>query len=167
MGMMACLQRVGDRCIEQLLNKSPDDLFEEIEELQEDYRYVFEMDKLWDGLHFLLTGVSACEPQKEDFLSQAIVGSTKFIDDNDFDHIAYTPHDKVKSIVEELRKVKIDELIDNFQPKAFAQNGIYPNIWMRENKESIQKELKNCFIELKEFYEKALDEGNGIIISIY
>ena len=81
---MACLQRVGDRCIEQLLNKSPDDLFEEIEELQEDYRYVFEMDKLWDGLHFLLTGVSACEPQKEDFLSQAIVGSTKFIDDDDF-----------------------------------------------------------------------------------
>ena len=36
MGMMACLQRVGDRCIEQLLNKSPDNLFEEIEELQED-----------------------------------------------------------------------------------------------------------------------------------
>jgi hypothetical protein len=38
---------------------------------------------------------------------------------------------------------------------------------MQENKENIKKELKNCFIELKEFYEKALDEGNGIIISIY
>ena len=75
MGMMACLQRVDDKCIEKLLDKSPDDLFEEIEELQEDYRYVLEMDKLWDGLHFLLTGVSACEPPKEDLLSQAIVGS--------------------------------------------------------------------------------------------
>ena len=26
---------------------------------------------------------------------------------------------------------------------------------------------KNCFIELKEFYEKALDEENGIVVSIY
>ena len=167
MGMMACLQRVGDRCIEQLLDKSPEDLFEEIEELQEDYRYVLEMDKFWDGLHFLLTGKSACEPLKGDPLSQAIVGSTKFIDDEDSDYIAYTPQDKVKRIVEALRKVKIDELIDDFQSKAFAQNGIYPNIWMRDDKESLQKELKNCFIELKEFYEKAIDEGNGIVVSIY
>ena len=167
MGMMACLQRVGDRCIEQLLDKNPDDLFEEIEELQEDYRYVLELDKLWDGLHFLLTGASACEPPKGDFLSMAIVGSIKFIDDDDSDYIAYTPQNKVKPIVEALRKVNIDELINNFQPKAFAQNGIYPNIWMRENKECLQKELKNCFIELKEFYEKALDEKNGIVVSIY
>ncbi len=86
MGMMACLQRVGDRCIEQLLDKSPEDLFEEIEALQEDYRYVLEMDKFWDGLHFLLTGKSACEPLKGDPLSQAIVGSTKFIDDEDSDY---------------------------------------------------------------------------------
>jgi hypothetical protein len=167
MGMMACLQRVGDRCIEQLLDKSPEDLFEEIEELQEDYRYVLDMDKLWDGLHFLLTGVSACEPPEGNLLSQAIVGSIKFIDDDDSDYIAYTPQDKVKPIVEALRNVKIDELINEFQPKAFAQNGIYPNIWMRENKESLQKELKNCFIELKEFYEKAFDEGNGVVVSIY
>ena len=167
MGMMACLQRVGDRCIEQLLNKSLEDLFEEIEELQEDYRYVLEMGKFWDGLHFLLTEASACEPPKGDFLSMAIVGSTKFIEDDDSDYIAYTPQNKVKPIVEALRKVNIDELINNFQPKAFAQNGIYPNIWMRENKECLQKELKNCFIELKEFYEKALDEENGIVVSIY
>ena len=167
MGMMACLQRVGERCIEQLLDKGPDDLFEEIEELQEDYRYVLEMDKLWDGLHFLLTGASACKPPEGDLLNLAIVGSTKFIDDDDSDYIAYTSQDKVKPIVEVLRKVKIDELIDNFQPKEFVQNGIYPNIWMREKKESIQKELKNCFIELKEFYEKALDEENGIVVSIY
>ena len=64
--------------------------------------------------------------------------------------------------MEELHKVKINELIDNFQPKAFAQNGIYPNIWMRDDKESLQKELKNCFIELKEFYEKAvMPSGNS------
>ena len=48
----------------------------------------------------------------------------------------------------------IDGAIEGFQPKEFAQAGIYPNIWMHEDKE----ELKNSLTELlkkvvKEFAE--------------
>lgn len=42
----------------------------------------------------------------------------------------------------ELMLFNIDSAIDKFNPKEFAQNGIYPNIWMKDNKEVLQEELK-------------------------
>ena len=75
----------------------------------------------------MLTGVSACEPPEGNILSYAIVRSIKFIDDDDFDHIAYTPHDKVKSVVEELRKVKID------MTEFFNNNYIHIKVWEKSS----------------------------------
>lgn len=44
---------------------------------------VYEMEKCWDGLHFLLTGVSASQPIEDDPLSEAIVG-VHVLDTEDF-----------------------------------------------------------------------------------
>ena len=165
--MIACLQVVDDLRIEQLLSKDADDLFAEIEEMQEDNDSVLDIDKLWDGLHFLLTGVSACEPIEGNLISEAIVGTRKFIEDEDTDHIAYIPYERVRAIAKELNGIDINDVVEGFQPKKFAQSGIYPNIWMNESKESLKKIMKDCFIELKTFYDKTADKKKGIIISIY
>jgi len=167
MGMIACLQMVEEQRIKDLFEKDADELFDEVEEMQENTESILDIDKFWDGIHFLLTGVSACEPMEGNLLSEFIAGTSKFIDDDDTDYIAYVLPDNVKAITNEINCLDIDTIINDFQPKVFAQSGIYPNIWMRENKEDLQKEMKKCFIALKAFYEKASSLGKGIIISIY
>lgn len=68
--------------IERLSND--EDLFEAVEEYgDESTTIAYDIDKLWDGLHFLLTGVSAQETIENDPLSEAIVG-TKIFDCEDF-----------------------------------------------------------------------------------
>ena len=38
---------------------------------------------------------------------------------------------------------------------------------MDEDKEGLQKELRDNFFELKSFYEKAVEHKKGIVVSIY
>ena len=167
MGMIACLQMVDNQCINQLLEKDADELFEEIEEMQEADDSVLDLDKMWDGLHFVLTGVTACEPIEGNPLSESIVGKSKFIDDDDTDFIAYSFSENLVDILDALRDFDIDKAIDGFQPKDFRRNNIYPDIWLDEDKEGLQKELRASFFELKSFYEKAVEYKKGIVVSIY
>ena len=44
MGMIACFQMVDNQCISQLLEKDEDELFEIIEEMQEDDDSVLDLD---------------------------------------------------------------------------------------------------------------------------
>ena len=128
---------------------------------------MFFIDKLWDGLHFLLTKVTASEPLEGNPLSEAIVGVKNFSDEEDADFIAYILPESVWTIMNELERFDIDGAIEGFQPKEFAQAGIYPNIWMHENKEELRKELKECFLALVHFYQKAVEMKKAVIVSIY
>ncbi len=167
MGMIACYQMTDDKMISELLEKSAEEVFEAIEELQEMEEDVLDIDKLWDGLHFLLTHVTASEPLEENPLSEAVVGVKNFSDDEDADFIAYILQERVQTIMNELKLFDIESAIEAFQPKEFAQKGIYPNIWMHEDKEKLQEELKEGFWALKKFYAKAAELGKSVIISIY
>ena len=89
MGMSACYMEAERNLIEKLMDKSNDDLFDEIEKLAEQNIKMYDMDKLWDGLHFILTGVSATTPIENNLLSEAIVGTAMFLDDEEADFIAY------------------------------------------------------------------------------
>ena len=128
---------------------------------------VLNIDKLWDGLHFWLTKATASEPLEGNPLSEAIVGVKNFSDGEDADIIAYILPESVPIIINELRLFDIENAIEEFQPKEFAQNGIYPNIWMNVGKEVMQEELKECFWELIKFYEKAAEVKKAVIVSIY
>ena len=72
-------------------------------------------------------------------LSEAIVGVKNFSDEEDADFIAYILPESVSTIMNELRRFDIDGAIEGFQPKEFAQAGIYPNIWMNEDNEELKK----------------------------
>ena len=61
----------------------------------------------------------------------------------------------------------IELALSDFQPKDFVQKGIYPNIWIHSDKTELQQELKECFLELRSFYEKAVQLKKGVIVSIY
>ena len=166
MGMIACYQIVDEEIVRNLFNKSSEEVFEIIEELQEDAE-VLDIDKMWDGLHFLLTNVTASEPIVGSTLSEAIVGSERFCDEEDADFISYILPDRVKNIFKELQAFDIERAINGFNPKAFAQNGIYPNIWMHEEKEELMEELSCAFSEMLRFYKKCDEENKAVIVSIY
>lgn len=159
MGMIACYQMVDYKMINELLEKSVEEVFEAIEELQEMEGTVLDIDKLWDELHFLLTDVTATAPLEDNPLSEAVVGVKNFSDDEDADFIAYILPERVLTIMNALKSFDIENSIKGFQPKRFGQKGIYPNIWMDEDKEELQEELNESFFALKNFYEKAAELG--------
>ena len=166
MGMMACYQMAEAELIKVLQNKDVEELLEAIEELQEESAVV-DIDKMWDGLHFLLTGVSASEPIEDNALSEAVVGKEVFSEEEDVDFIAYTMPENIAKIVEELEVFDISKAIENFEPRTFAEKEIYPDIWRGDEKEELQEELEEAFGQLKDFYNMALEQGKGVLVSIY
>lgn len=167
MGMMACYMEAGRDLIESLKNKSDEDLFDEIVTLEEQHIKKYDMDKLWDGLHFILTGVSAATPIENHLLSEAIVGTAMFSKNESADFIAYIYPERVCEILSALNEFNINKALSNFSPRKLAQNKIYPTIWVEAAKDDLKKELIETFNGLKEFFRHMSTEQKGIIVSIY
>lgn len=163
MGMLGVYMLADEATIERLSND--EDLFEAVEEYgDESTTIAYDIDKLWDGLHFLLTGVSAQETIENNPLSEAIVG-TKIFDCEDF--IAYTYPNHIKDIVDALNKADIEVLIESMDLSKFRKAKIYPNIWVKKDEKQLKAELKKEFLNLKAFYENALNSQTGVLVSIY
>lgn len=130
--MLGVYMLADEATIERLSNDN--DLFEAVEEYgDESTTIAYDIDKLWDGLHFLLTGISAEEPIEDNPLSEAIVG-TNIFDCEDF--IAYTIPNHIKEIVDALNKIDIEALIENMDLSKFRKAKIYPNIWVKKMKKN-------------------------------
>lgn len=165
MGLQAVYIAINNEKWENDLSKFSDneDLFEKIEDLQEDDNCkLIDIGKMWDGLHFLLTSFSASEPIEDDEISEFIVG-VEVLNDDDF--IAFSNAKDVKRIVKRINRINFDELEQTFNPKNFEEKEIYPNIWSNEDKEDLFRELKESFILLKRFYNE--NKNKNIIVSIY
>ena len=69
MGMIANYQSTTDTELEKFM------CLDDVEEAQENENLeICDIDKMWDALHFLLTGKSASEPIEDNLISEAIVG---------------------------------------------------------------------------------------------
>ena len=95
MGMIANFQYINDQYLHQLkaFNGEGDDQFEVVEEEAE---LLLDIDKMWDVLHFVLTGVGSSNPSRNDPLSVAVLGVTPL--ENVAEYIAYTEKSKVSEI---------------------------------------------------------------------
>lgn len=163
MGMLGVYMLADEATMNKLTDD--DDLFEAVEEYgDEESTETYDIDKLWDGLHFLLTGVSAQDPIEGNKLSEFVVGTYVF-DCDDF--IAYTDPENIPGIVKAINEVEIDVLLQNADVSKFKKAKIYPNIWLKKDEESLKQELKQEFLNLKAFYQKALNAQTGVLVSIY
>lgn len=167
MGMLACYMEADKTLLDQFKDMDNDKLGEELSGLEENGELeVCDIDKMWDGLHYLLTGVSADTPIENNLLSQAVVGERMFIDDEQADFIAYISPNRISEIFNAMNLVDFEKLRTSFSVKDFAKKEIYPNIWMNENSNSLFEELINAFNELKKFYCSVNDKGLGVIVTI-
>lgn len=165
MGMIACYMEVDKALIEKLKGFASEHLMERIESLEENGQNFIDIDKMWDGLHFLLTGVSASTPIENNLISEAIVGEDTF--GNEDDYIAYIYPDRLKEICNALHEVDTDKLKEKFSPKEFAGKEVYPNIWLDDDKDDLFEELVEAFECIKKFYSKLVSRNKGVIVSIY
>ena len=124
------------------------------------------MDKLWDAMHFLLTGVSASKPIEGNHLSEAIIGVHVFDTDEDV-FVSCSEYNELPDIVATLQEVDMEKQKEKFKTSVFKKAKIYPDIWVHKDKESLWQELLAEYNGVLSFYQKAEDMNMHVIISIY
>lgn len=165
--MLAQYMAVDNKIFNSMLKMNNEEIIDKIEELSENEQCdICDIDKMWDGLHFLLTGKSASEPIENNKLSEAVVG-TDIFDENEDDFLAYIKSEELKAIIDVMEKTNIDELLTKYNMNDFKNAKIYPNIWEKEEEVNIYDELIFCFESMLDFYKKCNKENMNIIVSIY
>lgn len=167
MGLIANYNCVSDANLKELkgLGSSEEDLFETVEEWSDEDELLLDIDKMWDVLHFVLTGVGADYRIDDNPLSQAVLGITAVEELSDY--LAYTEHDKLADIVAALEQFDMEEALESFDMAACKEAELYPDIWdYDEEEEEIKDELLHDFEQMKRFYKQVLEANRHVLVSI-
>ncbi|MDO4777954.1 MAG: YfbM family protein [Tissierellia bacterium] len=166
MGMYANYMYISDEDLKEIKNLDKDEIFEKVEDMDETEELAVNIDKMWDVMHFVLTGVDSSEPIRNNALSEAIVGVDSIEDISEF--IAYTDKSRVREIVLALQNFDFKKAMGNFNMKACKKAELYPNIWeYEEEAEEIKEELAEYFENMKNFYKKILEKQGNVLVTIY
>ncbi|MGI5172410.1 YfbM family protein [Treponema sp. OMZ 840] len=168
MGIRANYQFLSDENLKELksFNAKEDEIFENVEDWNEDAEILLDIDKMWDALHFLLTGVDSGKPIENDPLSEAVVGVSSLDDVEEF--IAYTEKTRIADIVSALDNFDIEKALEKFSMQKCKKADLYPNIWdYEEEADEIKEELIDCFQNMKEFYKQVLEVNGNVLVTIY
>lgn len=167
MGLIANYTCVSDANLKELkgLGSSEEDLFETVEAWSDEDEFLLDIDKMWDALHFVLTGVGADHRIDDNPLSQAVLGVTSI--ENLSEYMAYTEHSKIADIVAALEQFDMEQALESFDMKACKEAELYPNIWdYDEEEEEIIDELLHDFEQMKRFYKQVLEANGHVLVSI-
>lgn len=163
MGLQAAYTRIDEATLDRLADLDPDGLVDEIDRLEESGVPTTYLDKMWDGLHFALTGVPASSPIEGDPLSEAVVGVHAF-DSDDF--VGCTEAGELAAIVAALEEVDIAAVLDRQDFAAFAAAELYPSIWA-EDPVRLRGELTDAFALLLDAHRAALAAGDHLLVTIF
>ena len=168
MGIIANYQYLSDANLQELKSfyAEEDDIFEEVEDWNDEAEILLDIDKMWDALHFVLTGVSCTEPIKNNPLSEAVVGV--FSIDGIEEYISYIEKSRIKDIVFALDNFDIEKALETFSMEECKEAELYPNIWgYEEETEEIKEEIMDYFQDMKDFYKQVLEEDGNVLVTIY
>ena len=168
MGIIANYQYLSDANLQELKSfyAEEDDIFEEVEDWNHEAEILLDIDKMWDALHFVLTGVSCIEPIKNNPLSEAVVGV--FSIDGIEEYISYIEKSRIKDIVFALDNFDIEKALKIFSMKECKEAELYPDIWdYEEETNEIKEEIMDYFQNMKDFYKQVLEEDGNVLVTIY
>ena len=168
MGMIANYQYLSDENLNEMkhFNGEEDEIFEEVEDWNEEAEILLDIDKMWDVLHFVLTGVDSSEPIEGNLLSEAVVGVTLLEEVSEF--IAYIEKDRVADIISALENFDIDAALESFSMEACKKAELYPDIWdYDDEEEDIKEEICDYFHEMIDFYKQILEANGNVLVTIY
>ena len=169
MGMRANYQYLSDKDLKALKafdTEDEDDIFETVEDWNDEAEILLDIDKMWDLLHYMMTGITASEPLEDDPLSEAVVGVTSIEKIEDF--IAYIEKDRVSDILKALEDFDMESALESFSLEEGKEAELYPNIWDYDDEEDeIKEDLLDCFERMKEFYKEILEVDGNVLVTIY
>ena len=168
MGIIANYQYLSDANLQELKSfyAEEDDIFEEVEDWNDEAEILLDIDKMWDALHFVLIGVSCSEPIKNNPLSEAVVGV--FSIDGIEEYISYIEKSRIKDIVFALDNFDIEKALKTFSMKECKEAELYPDIWDYEEEiDEIKEEIMDYFQNMKDFYKQVLEEDGNVLVTIY
>ena len=167
MGIIANYQYLSDRNLKEMklfYNEAVEDI-DDVKDGNDDIEIQLDMDKMWDAMHFVLTGVGKDDVIENNHLSEAVFGVNSI--KNSQEYIAYTQKSKVKDIVLALEDFDIEKALENLSMSRFKEANIYPNIWdYEEDADKIREELRTYFQRLRDFYKKILEVNGNVVIMI-
>ncbi|MBF1755739.1 MAG: YfbM family protein [Veillonella sp.] len=167
MGLIANYSCLSDVNLKELkaMGSEEEEILESVEEWNDDDELLLDIDKMWDVLHFVLTGVGTDHKDDNNPLSQAVLGITAVEELSDY--LAYTEHDKLADIVAALEQFDMEEALESFDMKACKAAELYPNTWdYDEEEEEIKDELLHDFEQMKRFYKQVLEANGHVLVSI-
>lgn len=141
------------------------DAFEEEDE--DDSVPVTDVDKMWDALHFILTGKGAGDPIEDDLLSIAIVGDQELVDDDELFN-TYIAADILPKVVAAMEAVDFSAKLAETPFSLLEKNDIYPSIWEEDNDEleEVAEELTEHFESLLDFYRECAANKLNVVVTI-
>lgn len=167
MGIIANYKYLSDKNLNELKDFYTENTesITDIEENNNDLEILLDLDKMWDALHFVLTGASASKPIKDNCFSEAVLGISPIEEVEEY--VAYTEKLRIKEIVLALDNFDIEKAMESFSMEECKKANIYPNIWdYKEESEEIEEELMDYFQNMKDFYRKILEAKGNVLITI-
>ena len=167
MGLRASYQYLGDKELEALEKfDNEEDIFETVEDWNEEAEILLDIDKMWDVLHFVLTGAGIGETVKGYPLSEAVVGVQSVENISEF--TAYTKRERIADIINALEAFDIEKAMENFSMEECKNAELYPDIWdYEEEEDEIKEDLLDCFERMKDFYKEVLEADGNVLVTIY
>ncbi len=168
MGMIGNYAFINDMQLQRLkgLDMTSDETFDIIEEWNDEADHLVDVDKMWDALHFVLTGSDADHPIKGNPLSEAILGEVALAESNEY--VAYVSKAKLKEVAAALEEFDMEEALQNFSMEACKEADLYPTIWDYEDmEEEIKEEISDYFAMVKHLYKEAEKLGGNVMITIF
>ncbi|HBP22375.1 MAG TPA: hypothetical protein DEA08_31915 [Planctomycetes bacterium] len=158
MGMTAALLRVGSEQLD-CIAATPTLAFELVwpeREPSGPSSPVLDLDKNWNGLHYLITGSVRGGPQPQ---SSAILGGGTWVGEDDAVKLL-TPNE-VREVAGALLVLTSGDLLRNWPPGFFARIRLY---FHGPYDEEARDELLALFAELRDYYAAAAEAGQGMLL---
>jgi hypothetical protein len=162
MGMIMQWDEVEAADLARVVALDDDELFDWLEE--GDDRAVFDIDKAWHGVHFVLTG-DAWETTGP--LGAAVLGGTEFGEDNGYGPSRYLDPGEVAALARDLEALVPETFVERIDLAALAANDIYPGGWDDEaDQEDLVEYLRAGYVAVRDGYLSAAASGRAMIISL-
>ncbi|MBA4494261.1 YfbM family protein [Paenactinomyces guangxiensis] len=159
MGMTCYLQQITPERLEAVKNDSS--LLPSVINSEENPEEPLDIDKTWQGIHFLLTGeVGGGDPP----LANALLGGTVFENASDYIFASFLTSDEVKEVTEALRGISEKELKDRFNTEEMNELKLYPsfNNWIDDDFDYLLGNYK----DMVDYYKSAAEKGNPMLVYI-
>ncbi len=123
----------------------------------EDHENCIDVDKAWQGIHFLLTG----DPWAGDApLGDVVLGGTEFGEDVGYGPARYITADDVKAVAVALTEITPAQLAAGYDSTGLQKNDVYPGIW--DELDAVEY-LSSYYEVLRNYYLDAAANGNAML----